>query len=135
MRVVQRFFGSTVVAAVILAAVAAAEVRQAAPAREPASKAAAILTWTVAKREQYIAALDTFFLTRTVKAGPRPHALGPGRLLAAFEAGGSRAEYFDKFMSAERVRGVLVLQDGTIRLERYVSPHSRTTRWNSFSVS
>jgi CubicO group peptidase (beta-lactamase class C family) len=38
-------------------------------------------------------------------------------------------------MTAERVRGVLVLQDGKIRLERYVSPHRRTTRWNSFSVA
>ena len=42
---------------------------------------------------------------------------------------------FDRFMGAQRVRGVLVLQDGKIRLERYVSPHSPATRWNSFSVA
>jgi hypothetical protein len=47
--------------------------------REPASKAAAILTWPPAQREQYIAALDAFFLTRTVKAGPRARALDRGR--------------------------------------------------------
>jgi CubicO group peptidase (beta-lactamase class C family) len=120
--------------AALVVAVAAAEAQPTA-VRQPASKAAAILTWTSEKRERYIAALDTFFLTRTVKAGTRIHQLEQGRPLDAFEAGGSRAGYFDRFLSAERVRGVLVLQGGTIRLERYVAPDSRTTRWNSFSVA
>ena len=71
MRFVQDLRRSQIVAAVLLVAVAAAGAQQAAPAREPASKAAAILTWPSAAREQYIAALDSFFLTRTVKAGPR----------------------------------------------------------------
>jgi CubicO group peptidase (beta-lactamase class C family) len=103
--------------------------------REPASSAGAILTWPAAKREQYIAAIDAFFLTHTVKAGPHPHPLESGRPLAAFEGGGARAAFLDQFMAAQRVRGILVLQDGRIRLERYVSPHSRTTLWNSFSVA
>jgi CubicO group peptidase (beta-lactamase class C family) len=134
-RCVEEFRISRILAAALVVAVAAAEAQQAIPVREPASKAAAILTWPVAKREQYIAALDSFFLTRTVKAGPHAHVLERGRPLAAFEAGGARAEYFDRFMSVQRVRGVLVLQDGRIRVERYVSPHSPTTRWNSFSVA
>jgi CubicO group peptidase (beta-lactamase class C family) len=134
-RFVQGFRRFRVLAALLVAAIAAAEAQQAAPAREPASKAAAILTWPAAKREQYIAALDSFFLTRTVKAGPHASMLDRGRPLAAFEAGGARADAFDRFMSAQRVRGVLVVQDGEIRLERYLSPHSRTTRWNSFSVA
>src|SRR5262249_39509941 len=129
---VRRF---TVLSSALVAAIAVADAQQTATAREPASKAAAILTWPAAKREQYIAALDTFFLTRTVKAGVHPHALALGRPLATFETGGARADYFNQFLSAQRVRGVLVLQDGRIRLERYVSPHGRSTRWNSFSVS
>ena len=116
-------------------AVAATDARQAAPAREPASKAAAILTWPTAQREQYIAALDSFFLTRTVKAGPHAHLLDRGRPLAAFETGGQRANDFGRFMNDQRVRGVLVLQDGKVRLERYAPPHSAATRWNSFSVA
>ena len=115
--------------------VAAAEAQKGAPPREPASKAGAILTWPAAKREQYIAALDSFFRTRTVKAGGHAHALGRGRALAAFETGGARADAFARFMTAQRVRGVLVIQRGQIRLERYVAPHSRTTRWNSFSIA
>src|SRR5262245_3714129 len=132
---VQEFRRSRILAAALVVAVGAAEARQPAPTREPASKAAAILTWPSAARERYIAALDSFFLTRTVKAGRRAHGLDRGRPLAAFEAGGGRAGYFDQFLTAQRVRGVLVLQDGKIRLERYEPPHSRTTRWNSFSVA
>ena len=138
MPIVRRIQGvrrSQLVAAAVLAAIAVAEARQAAPAREPASKAAAILTWDVAKREQYIAALDSFFLSRTVKAGPHTHVLEQGRSIAAFEAGGPRADYLQQFMTTQRVRGVLVLQDAKIRLERYVSPHSPATRWNSFSIA
>jgi CubicO group peptidase (beta-lactamase class C family) len=136
--VVRHFRRSGFVAAIavaVAAAVAIADARQAARVREPASKAAAILTWPPAQREQYIAALDAFFLTRTVKAGPRARALDRGRPLAAFENGGQRADDFERFMNAQRVRGVLVLQDGQVRLERYAPPHSATTRWNSFSVA
>jgi len=129
------FRKSHIVAAAVLLAIGAMEARQVAPAREPASKAAAILTWPAAKREQYIAALDSFFLTRTVKAGRRAHALERGRPLAAFETGGARADYFARFVDAQKVRGVLVLQDGKIRLERYLSPQGPATRWNSFSVA
>jgi len=125
--------GATSVA--LLVAAAAADAPQTAPAREPASKAAAILTWPSAQRERYIAALDAFFLTRTVKAGPHPHVFEQGRPLAAFAPGGARASYFEQFVKAERVHGVLVLQDGKIRLEHYVSPQSRSTRWNSFSIA
>jgi CubicO group peptidase (beta-lactamase class C family) len=38
-------------------------------------------------------------------------------------------------MNDQRVRGVLVLHDGQVRLERYTAPDSPTTRWNSFSVA
>jgi CubicO group peptidase (beta-lactamase class C family) len=134
-RRIREFRRSQFVAAAVVVAIAAAEARQAAPRREPASKAAAILTWDVVKREQYIAALDSFFLTRTVTAGPRAHPLEQGRPIAAFESGGVRVEYFERFLTDQRVRGVLVLQDGKIRLERYVAPHSPTTRWNSFSIA
>ena len=123
------------IVAVALVIAVAAVAQQSAPAREPASKAAAILTWPSAQREQYIAALDSFFLTRTVKAGQHPHALDRGQPLAAFETAGHRANDFGRFMSAERVRGVLVLQDGKVRLEHYAPPHSAATRWNSFSVA
>jgi CubicO group peptidase (beta-lactamase class C family) len=135
MRILHHLRRSPILPLALLAAVAAAEARQAVAARAPASKAAAILTWPVAKRAQYIAALDSFFLTRTVKAGSRAHALDRGRPLAAFETGGARADYFERFMKDQRVGGVLVVHDGKIRLERYAPPDTPATRWNSFSVA
>ena len=135
MRVVEVVRTLPVLAAAVAVTIAAAHAQQSAPVREPASKAAAILTWPAAKREQYIAALDSFFLTRTVKAGAHASVLDQGRPLAGFEPGGTRADYFDRFMTVQRVHGVLILQDGKIRLERYVAPHSPTTRWNSFSIA
>jgi CubicO group peptidase (beta-lactamase class C family) len=124
-----------ILAAVVAAAIAVGNAQQAAPVREPASKAGAILTWPVAKREQYIAALDSFFLTRTVKAGRPTRALARGHTIAAFGPRGARADAFEQFVKTQRVRGVLIMQEGKIRLEWYAPPHSRTTRWNSFSVA
>jgi CubicO group peptidase (beta-lactamase class C family) len=132
---VPQFSKSGVVAVALVMAAAVSGAQHAPAARQPASKAAAILTWPPAQREQYIAALDSFFLSRTVKAGTRPHPLYRGRPLAAFGPGGARADYIDRFITEQRVRGVLVLHDGTIRLERYVAPHSPATRWNSFSIA
>lgn len=121
--------------AALLFAVVGIDARQAVATREPASKAAAILFWTPERREKYIAELDAFFLTRTVKTGPRAHALAAGRPLPAFNTGGERSDYFERFMASQRVHGVLVLQDGTVRLERYTAPQGPSTRWNSFSVA
>src|SRR5688572_12553024 len=101
-RVVREFRISRVLTAALVVSAAAAAAQQVVPTREPASKAAAILTWPTAQREQYIAALDSFFLTRTVKAGPRAHVLDTGRSLAAFETGG-RADDFGRFLNAQRV--------------------------------
>jgi CubicO group peptidase (beta-lactamase class C family) len=134
-RLVRQLNRFRVVTAVLVVAVAGAQAQQAALKREPASKAAAILTWPPERRAQYIAALDTFFLTRTVKAGSRPHVLERGHALSAFEAGGSHAGYFDRFMRDQHVDGVLVLHNGKVRVERYAPPDSPRTRWNSFSVA
>lgn len=121
--------------AIVCATVSIVGAQQALSTRDPASRAGAILTWPVDTRESYIAALDAFFLTRTVKASTQPRPLERGRPIASFEPGGARADYLRRFTSAERVRGVLVLQHGRIRLERYTAPHGETTRWNSFSIA
>jgi CubicO group peptidase (beta-lactamase class C family) len=129
-----RMYPSPIAVVSLVASVIVADAQRAAPTREPASRAAAILTWSPAKREQYIAALDSMFLTRTVRASSRPHVLERGRSLPAFETGAQR-HYVDHFMASQRVRGLLVLQNGRVRLERYAPPYGPSTRWNSFSVA
>ena len=103
--------------------------------REPASRAAAILAWPPARRELYFARMDSFFITRTVKAGERPQALVSGQPLAAFTSAGARSSEFERFITDHKVAGILVLHDGKVRLERFARGHSPTTRWNSFSVA
>jgi CubicO group peptidase (beta-lactamase class C family) len=102
--------------------------------REPASRAAVVLTWNQAQREAGFAGMETIFLTRTVRASDRPRPLPDGRPLA-FATGGHRADEFDRFVTDQKVAGVLVLHDGAVRLERYALTGGRQVRWHSFSVA
>ena len=102
--------------------------------REPASRAVVVLTWDQAQREAGFASMETIFLTRTVRASDRTRPLPDGKPLA-FASGGARAEEFDRFVTAQKVAGVLVLRDGAIRLERYALTGGRLVRWHSFSIA
>ncbi|HXT70461.1 MAG TPA: serine hydrolase domain-containing protein [Vicinamibacterales bacterium] len=103
--------------------------------RQPASRAAVVLTWDQAQREAGFASMEAIFLTRTVRAGGKPHRLAPGRPLAAFGAGGPRSGDFDRFVTDQKIAGVLVLHDGVVRLERYALTGGAQVRWHSFSIA
>src|SRR3954463_6061573 len=87
--------------------------------RQPASKAAVVLTWNQAQREAGFAAMETLFRTRTVRAGSNVRPLPAGKALTEFAAGGERAAWLDQFIADQKVAGVLVVHDGRVRLERY----------------
>ncbi|HVZ47944.1 MAG TPA: serine hydrolase domain-containing protein [Gemmatimonadaceae bacterium] len=125
------------VASLASAAFARAAPCQSSPAdgKLTASGAAVVLTWNQAQRERGFAHMDSVFTTRTVHAGPRAHPLPAGRPLAAFAPGGARAAALDRYMADEKVAGILVLQDGRVRLERYALGDTPDTRWHSFSVA
>src|SRR5688572_29668871 len=72
--------------------------------REPASRAAVVLTWNQAQREAGFAGMETIFLTRTVRASDRPRPLPDGKPLA-FATGGQRAAAFDRFVTGQKVAG------------------------------
>jgi len=118
-----------------LASTARVQPAQQASRREPASRAAVVLTWNQAQRETGFASMESIFLTRTVRAAAKPRPLPGGRALAAYAPGGARAAEFDLFVKDQKVAGVLVLHDGTLRLERYALTGGLTTRWHSFSVA
>lgn len=103
--------------------------------REPASRAAVVLTWNQAQREAGFAGMETLFLTRTVRAGTTPRVLRAGSSLPGFETGGVQAGEFDRFVSDQKVAGVIVLHDGVVRLERYALTGGPSTRWHSFSIA
>jgi CubicO group peptidase (beta-lactamase class C family) len=108
---------------------------QAQQARQPASRAAVVLTWDQAQRETGFASMERIFLTRTVRASDRPRPLPAGRPLEAFAASGARAADFERFVKDQFVAGVLVLHDGVVRLERYALTGGPLVRWHSFSVA
>lgn len=126
--------GAVLAFALLASALSIDVARSAQPAREPASRAAVVLTWNQAQREAGFARMEKLFLTRTVRASERPRQLPDGKPLA-FASGGARTDEFDRFVVGQKVAGVLVLHDGAIRLERYALTGGRDVRWHSFSIA
>ena len=72
---------------------------------------------------------------REVPNGNKVHELLQGMPIAAFSKGGEKEEELKDFITKQKVAGLLILQDGKIRLERYAPGHSKTNRWSSLSVA
>ncbi len=72
---------------------------------------------------------------RDVPKGSKVHKLSQGLPIAAFSPGGEKEEMLEDFMIEQKVAGLLILQDGKIRLERYALGHSGSNRWSSLSVA
>lgn len=115
----------------------AAQVAAPAPAPAPAPKeearlrqvGAAVLFWSQEERLRNFPAMERVFPGNTVRAGGKVKPLPDGEPLPIATA------EVDAFMAAQNVAGLLVLQDGKIRLERYALGYSREGRWTSFSVA
>ena len=73
--------------------------------------------------------MEQFYTGRTVTAGRHARALPRGRPLVLPPSDVSQ------FMASAHVEGVLVLQHGRVRLERYASGRGPADRWTSFSVA
>ena len=85
-----------------------------------------VLFWSQTEREAGFRAMERIAPHRTVAAGGDVRALPPGAPLDLD---------VDAFMEAEKVAGLLVLQDGRVRLERYGLDFGPEGRWTSFSVA
>ena len=118
-------------AALFLALPASAAQQPAAPPRSLTD----VLTWTPSEREARLRAMDTLYFTHLVARGKRVHPLPTGATLAAFQPGGASAALLHEYMAETRVAGIIVLQHGRIRLERYGLGYSPSGRWTSFSVA
>ncbi len=90
---------------------------------------AAVLFWSAEERLKNFPAMEKIFPGHVVKAGGKVKPLPEGTPLPL------PAAEVDAFMAAQNVAGLLVLQDGKIRLERYALGYSREGRWTSFSVA
>jgi CubicO group peptidase (beta-lactamase class C family) len=90
---------------------------------------AEVLFWNQAQRDRNFRAMETIFPTAPVKAGKVVRALPPGKPLPIDPAEVAR------FMTGTNAAGLLVLQDGKVRLERYARGFGPRQRWTSFSVA
>lgn len=97
----------------------------------PHARRTDVLFWNEPQREANFRAMETQYASNVVPHGDA-HPLPPGApLQPVFEA----ADTLDTYMADHHVAGVMVLQDGKVRLERYGLGADATTRWTSFSVA
>jgi CubicO group peptidase (beta-lactamase class C family) len=87
-----------------------------------------VLFWSQTQRDENFRRMEKLFPTQTVRAGRTPRPLPAGAPLPGLES-------LDKAMAGMNVAGLLVLQDGKVRLERYARGYGPEQRWTSFSVA
>lgn len=95
-----------------------------------------VLFWTQAQRDLAFRMFDTVSPAHIVRAGSTPLNLAEGSPLDGmnWESDG-RSWSIDDYMTDQRLAGLIVIQDGRIRLERYGLGFSGQGRWTSFSVA
>jgi len=94
--------------------------------------AAEVLFWSDAERDRNFRRMERIFPSIRVASGHHMHPLPPGKSLVS-ALGGSGS--LDHMMEQLDEVGLLVLQDGKIRLERYHDGFGPNDRWTSFSVA
>jgi CubicO group peptidase (beta-lactamase class C family) len=102
---------------------------------DPDSLSKSAFQWTQEERELGFLHMDEVYRAREVPNGSKVHELPQGKPIAAFAQGGEKEKEFNNFLSQQKVAGILVLQDGKIRLEHYALGLSDTGRWTSQSVA
>jgi CubicO group peptidase (beta-lactamase class C family) len=133
-KAVGRFFGALVVAAVASTLVTA-RAQEAVREPFPNLRSKPLPQWTQAEREWGFRNWDASVNARPVRKGSVVRALPTGPAIAALAPSTIDGERLDKFMRDYKTAGLLVLQDGKIRLERYALGHTAESRWTSFSVA
>lgn len=102
---------------------------------EPDSLSRNSFQWNQEERELGFLHFDEVFNSREVPNGSKVHELPQGKPMATFRRGGEKEKELDNFLTTQKVAGLLILQDGKIRLERYALGLSHTGRWTSHSVA
>jgi CubicO group peptidase (beta-lactamase class C family) len=86
-----------------------------------------ILFWDQAQRDKNFPAMEALFPGTVAKASRRPYRLKQGKPL--------NVDGLDAFIADNNTAGLIVVQDGRVRMERYARGYSRQGRYTSFSVA
>ena len=95
---------------------------------------ASVLFWSQAQKEAGFPKMEAQFPVSTAARGERVHPLPAGASLKVVQVGGQPFD-LTAFMASEKTAGILVLQDGRVRLESYGLGYGPNGRWTSFSVA
>jgi len=94
-----------------------------------------ILFWTDDQRDKAFRMMHDLVPANTIAAGESPKTLESGTALPkTFEVDGAQLSV-DDYMENQRMAGLLVMQDGKIRMEEYRRDFEADDRWTSFSVA
>lgn len=94
-----------------------------------------ILFWTDDQRAKAFRMMDSLVPSNTIAAGGEPKTLSQGPdLPAEFDVAGKKLSV-DQYMADQRMAGIVILQDGKVRLEEYRMDFGKDDRWTSFSVA
>ena len=95
-----------------------------------------ILFWPLVQRPAGFSHMEDIYPTAIVRRGDhvKSFAVAPAELKVRYTVAGHPMDS-DGFMAANNVAGLLIIQDGTILLERYRFGFGRTMRWTSFSTA
>jgi CubicO group peptidase (beta-lactamase class C family) len=104
-------------------------------ALDPATLRRSSFTWSQAEREYGFAHWDSIFSGRVVERGAHVRELPVAAPLSSFAPGTPGAKALDTFIADQAVAGLIVLQNGQIRLERYALGYGASGRWVSQSVA
>jgi CubicO group peptidase (beta-lactamase class C family) len=105
------------------------------PELDPASLHHPLSTWNQAEREFGFAHWERAFPMRKIARGTHVHPLPAGAPLPTFAGNGEGAKELQNYADNFKLAGIVVLQDGKVRLERYALGNSAAGRWASFSVA
>ena len=78
--------------------------------------------------------VDAIFATRSIRRGAHPRPLPRGAEIAPRYTNATGHLGLDDFIRRTQVAGLVVLQDGVIRLERYALGLDEATRWSTMST-
>ena len=97
----------------------------------PHARRTDVLFWNQPQREANFRAMESRYASNVVHHGVA-HELPAGTPLEPrFADGGT----LDAYMATHHVAGIMVVQDGRVRLQRYGLGATANTRWTSFSVA
>ena len=93
----------------------------------------AVLFWPQAQREAQFRRMYELFPSDRAAHGTHVHALPQGKPLAI--PGQDTSAWLASYMDQHHLAGVMVLQHGRVRLQRYAPGFGPAQRWESFSVA